>query len=1001
MKVAIIHLSDFHIKDRDRFERAKLNGIISSLNALGSADEYLVVFSGDLAYSGRVNEYKQSRYLFANLINGIKQKNNDKFVNLLMVPGNHDLCLPDEARTSDDIQQYYSDNMIETYIENEIKYLDNFYNYSSISSRIPYDKIINRYFCTYGDYKIQFNMVNTALFSTLKPDDKELHYFPTEKLYLLKKSNDTNLCITVMHHSCEWFNWKYKSDLEKTIVDNSEMLFYGHDHREYTTTMSIDNSLDTWISATDEMKFSDLSFADSYNAIVLDTEENSFCGYTFIWDKKEQVYVHSLVVDNKSLQNHTSRQTPLPSFIKTIKEDTYNPSPDFTKYFVFPKMVSEDKNEFGKHDIVQDVERFFELLEEHNKIKISGAVNSGKTTLLKYLYCHVVGSKVPLYFSIENKAKINTNTFIKHLFEEQYGENTALFAKYQQLHKSEKILFVDGIDNLQGARAKATLMQKIEENFQYIIVSTNSGQQSSIVESIKHGLSEESKYYELHIKPFFTEKRNELVRNICLQKNAYNDAEINNVNKLIDNLVQNNSALFSLNPDFIIRYTNYFIQDPYHDYTKGEAVFSKIFEYELTQSIISFTKKSAVDEIFTTFEEIAGYMFSNKKDVLPIEEVRGVVDAYNSAYGVHVNPKEIVDIGIRAKIFKQAEDFSIYFYNRNHLAYFIAKYLIRMAQSEPSDTTGIEYALLNICFGINSDIILFMSYLMNNTRIIMSIMANAGDLLTPWKLLSFGEKNISVLHNLTDEEVAPPTDKERKEYENDKEEHEEKHCSENVVEAKGLFEYNDADIDKYPYRLDRAIKYTEMICKALPSFNSSLKLTQKRELVQAIYNYPRKIAFAMLRPLDMNLDEIKKDLLNFVKRENIKKENGEEYSEKDILDAIQDSARATMLSVFNYFAEISTSPKSLELLLEKDTEDVSEMIQRLMIIESYGNTDALLRESETLLKTYSKTEYEVMIKLVVRKHLLTNKDLPFSKKQQVVDRIFGREARKRFLISSK
>ena len=108
-----------------------------------------------------------------------------------------------------------------------------------------------------------------------------------------------------------------------------------------------------------------------------------------------------------------------------------------------------------------------------------------------------------------------------------------------------------------------------------------------------------------------------------------------------------------------------------------------------------------------------------------------------------------------------------------------------------------------------------------------------------------------------------------------------------------------------------------------------------------------------------------------------------------------------MLSVFNYFAEISISPKSLELLLEKNTEDVSEMIQRLMIIESYGNTDVLLREAETLLKTYSRTEYEIMIKLVVRKHLLTNKDLPFSKKQQVVDRIFGRDARKRFLLSSK
>lgn len=103
MKVAIIHLSDFHIKDREHFERAKYNGIISSLNALGELDDYLVVFSGDLANSGDINEYKKSRFLFGQLINGIKQKNNDKFVNLLMVPGNHDLCLPKDARTSEDI----------------------------------------------------------------------------------------------------------------------------------------------------------------------------------------------------------------------------------------------------------------------------------------------------------------------------------------------------------------------------------------------------------------------------------------------------------------------------------------------------------------------------------------------------------------------------------------------------------------------------------------------------------------------------------------------------------------------------------------------------------------------------------------------------------------------------------------------------------------------------------------------------------------------------------
>lgn len=997
MKIAIIHLSDFHIKDRERFVDAKIQGIISSLNMLGKIDDYMVVFSGDLSSAGKVNEFKQSRYVFGKIISGIKQKNGNKFVNLFIVPGNHDLCLPSNPRDCEDIQKAYNNGTIETLIDKEIEYLDNFYMHSNINGYVPYDKIVNRQYCTYEGYKIQINLINTAPFSTLRPDDKELHYFPTEKMYLLKKTSDANLCITIMHHSYEWFNWNYKSDLEKTIVDNSEIVLHGHDHIERAVTLSIDNSLDTWVSAAGAMHLSDADAVDAFNIIVIDTDSNSFNGYTFYWDKKEKIYTHRFLVKDKSLQNHTSYQMPLPIYVKTLKEDSYNISSDFTQYFVFPKLVSEDKNEFGKHDVVSDYNEFSQTLEDKRKIIISGATNAGKTTLLKFIYCSLIGKKVPLFLSIDSKTKLNSNTFIKHLFEEQYGEDPVLYDKYQQLDNDEKVIILDGWDLLQSSRSRNGLMEKIEQSFGYIILST-SGQQTNVIESIKAELSTSSNYYELHIKPFFTEKRNELVRNICIQKNAYNDDQINNVNKLIDSLVHNNSGLFSLNPAFIIRYTNYFMQDPYHDYTKGEAIFSKIFEHELTQSIISLSKRSAVDEIFTTFEEIAGYMFNNKRDILPIDQIKNIVDGYNASYGVNVNPKDIVDIGIKAKIFKQSDDLSIYFYNKNHLSYFVAKYLIRLAQSEPADLSGIEHALENICFGINSDVILFMSYLMNNTKMIMSIMSYAGELLTPWEELSFAEKNISLLHNNTQRMISPPSEKEKKEYASAKEVSEEKNCVENVVEAKGLFQYNAEDINKYPYRLLRAIKYTEMICRSLPAFNSRLRLDQKKVLVKSVYKYPRKIVYAMLRPLELDFENICAELTEFIKENAIKKRNGNEFTNNDVVEMINDSARASMLSTFNHFAEISTSPKSLELLLDKKIEDMSECVERLMVIENSGNTDLLLKESENLLKTNRGSENETMIKLIVRKHLLTNKDLPFSKKQQVIDKIFGRRARKDYLL---
>lgn len=992
MKIAIIHLSDFHIKDGDRIINQKIDGFLSGLNVLKDIYEYAIIFSGDLAFSGQINEYKNARRVFSRLINGIKIKNGNRYVNLFMVPGNHDLCLPDPARDREYIQSYYDDEKIDAIVDEELSYLDNYFTNALLGGKI-YDKIFSRRFCTYEDYKIQFNLINSALFSTLEPDDKELHYFPQEKMHLLKKSSDANLCITVMHHGWDWFNWNYKADLSKTIVDNSEMLFTGHEHRESASVISIDNSLDTWISAAGEMDFSSYSKEDSFNVIVIDTESNSFDGYIFNWNPKSKIFMHKCIIEKKTLQSHSASLLPLPSYVKSLKEDPYNLSDDFTKYFVFPKLVTEYKNQFGNRVEIKNVDEFMEILEDNKKVFISGSTNSGKTTLMKHLFISITNyNKVPLLLSVDSKTRIKKQNFIRHLFEEQYGEDSTLYERYQQLDKDKKVILIDGFDILQE-KSKENLISSLDDDFEYMIFSSN-GKKSNVIDSIKDELTDSKPLCELHIKPFFTEKRNQLVRNICTQKSTYNDEDINNVNRLIDALVHNNSSLFSLNPAFIIRYTNYFISNPYFDYSRGEAVFSKIFEHELEQSIINLSKKSNVDEILVAFEKIAGHMYSSRKDILQIETVKEIVENYNSTYGVNVNAKEVIDIGIRAKVFKQSDDLSIYFYNKNHLAYFIAKHLIQMAQNDPYDNSGIEYALKNICFGINSDIILFISYLLNTTQSIMSIANQAGALLEPWTEVSLDSKNIPLLHISNPISIAAPSEEEHRKIESAKERTEEIQYNEDVIEATGLFEYDDQDIDEFPYRLIRAIKYTEMICKALSSFNSSLKLTQKRELIDAIYTYPRKIIYAMLKPIDKNFDALCNEILNFIEISGISKKTGEAYEKDDIRELFNDYFRAEFLSVIDHFSEICTSTKTISLLTDKEITDSCEKIQKLLIIENSGNSDMLLREAEKIIKDYKDPDIVIMVKLIVRKHIICNRGLPYRKKQQMIDKILGKQANK-------
>ena len=64
MKIAIIHLSDFHIQENCRICSAKLNALVSALSVLGNVDHYVIAFSGDLAASGKINEYRTARTFF-------------------------------------------------------------------------------------------------------------------------------------------------------------------------------------------------------------------------------------------------------------------------------------------------------------------------------------------------------------------------------------------------------------------------------------------------------------------------------------------------------------------------------------------------------------------------------------------------------------------------------------------------------------------------------------------------------------------------------------------------------------------------------------------------------------------------------------------------------------------------------------------------------------------------------------------------------------------------
>lgn len=992
MKLAFLHLSDFHIHYNDHISDEKVEKIGVCVNSIGEFDNLFLILTGDYTCSGNLNEYKTFKMFQYKLIKELKKHNGNQYIKEYIVPGNHDLLIPKDARNADDIQAYYEKGIIGEKLHKEISMMEEYFSFSENKNTVRRDTLGCSKIEKIGEEKIQINLINTAPFSTRKPDDKELHYYPESDIQYIKRKEGVSFCITIMHHSTEWFNWECKRTLENTIYDDSEFIFVGHDHIDENKSITINNKNSVWVSFAGEMKVSSTKESDSFNIITIDTGERTFCSYRFEWNVNQKLYEHETIVYNKKMPKHSDIIEPLPSFVSSVKADVAAKKTDFTDYYVFPKLSADYDN--IKNGEIETLGDFRKFIDDNPRVMITGATNSGKSLLLKSLFLSLIGEKAPLYLKVERTTKLKPNNFIRHTFEECYGDRVS-FDLFLQLDKNKKVLIIDDWDLL---KTDDNFLELITDEFETVILSVSS-RNSDIIESVKDSLDEKNRFHELHIKPFYKERRNELVRKLCENRDIPED-NIATVITNIDRVVNNNRELFVLNPAFIMKYIDYYINSSSLDYVKGEAVFGEVYRLDLYNSLADIKQgREWVEEMLVVLSQIAGYMYETQNDMLSNEKFNKIIDDYNHDYGVVITQKEVLNIGLESGILSQMDDLSVYFSNKNHLVFFIANYLIMRCGGNILESKGIQYALTNICFGINADIVLFVSFMLNSNQLIDSILSQAKAIVDEWEEVSFDSNNISLLSNSSNVQIEAPTESDEQNYHTQKEMHEERNYSEDVVEARGLFEYDEEDINQLNNKLVRAIRYSEMISRILPSFYNTTKVEQKKQYVDLIYTYPRRIIYALLRPLDTHIDEFCRELKEYAEVKDFRNKNGDCYSEEEIRFIVTNITRNNVLGLMNHFAELCTTPKTIKLLIEKnDLNDSSERIERLLMIENSGNTELLLKEVERLIKSKVDENVKIMAKMIMRKHLLDKRDIPQNLKRSAIDRVFGKKHRKNFIM---
>ena len=235
-----LHLTDLHTGHSNESQTTAFRSLIASIPTVAGTTPFdLVLLTGDLAYSGRPEEYAA---LKSQLIDPLRQTSLFANAQFVATPGNHDLdCTieyppiwkglghnrqerffhlgTDGKRTRGTRTQAFAAYR-EFVTTNQIISVDPTAEPASIHTIVDKTKPI-----------ILVSAV-TAFFSDKDVEDKRQSPAPVHPIRtLLQSRQEGSIVIVLGHHPLNWFTQETEQHLRTLLLDHNALYFHGHEHR--------------------------------------------------------------------------------------------------------------------------------------------------------------------------------------------------------------------------------------------------------------------------------------------------------------------------------------------------------------------------------------------------------------------------------------------------------------------------------------------------------------------------------------------------------------------------------------------------------------------------------------------------------------------------------------------------------------------------------------------------------------------------------------------------
>ncbi len=972
MKILFLHLSDLHIKSQEAISKTHVDKILDTLRVYGSFDKLFLIFSGDIAFSGESSQYKSASSLVARIIRETKNKKiYTGKIEMVCVPGNHDIVYETPPRTAKELNTIYNDFSYNKYLAEELAKQENFFEFSKRSNCFRNKSVFDRKLVDINGFTIEVNMINSAVFSLLKEEDKGLHYIEQSAINELNTPSNSDFVISVMHHAPDWYIDAQKNQLETALLCKSSLIFLGHEHKLGTKNCSYNDKAAVLIHAGGSLCNSSDWTQSEFEIGVLDTLTLEYSTTLFKWNLSELQYEETKSISKKLPEKKSVEKTLVVTeeYKQNLFVDAHKSfSNNSQDYYVFPRIESETYESNSNKEFL-DIESFVSEIKEKQQVLITGPNNSGKTMLLKNIFLKLIElGKCVVFCDIDTIKRKESSKIVKTNFEDIYGDAFSDYNRFKQLPPENKVLIIDDIDQIKQQDFE-NYVASIDDQFGLMIFATKDVLDLDMLQRMKTALKSKNSIAKYKISPFFADKRKELIEKLVVLKNKKDPSIVvdETVNTLCES-IKLQKRYINLEPEFIITFVEYYCNNIGGALNSDSTVFSKVFESNITTSLNAYkTKELSVDKLYKLLSKIAHHIHFNKKYPVTEKEIVYIVDEYNTVFDDVVGALSFIEIVKNARIL--VPDINGYkFANRNHLAYFCARE-VNFLYNTTGEETDIEYLIEYCCFGINADILMFISYITDNTKILQFILNMTHEITKEWQEFDFKDNCPKFLNLAHEQTVAIPDKNSKKEQEQEDLENEK--ASNQKLQTIDIYDYDEKEIEKTINQIIRSLSLLTIISKCLPGFEHNMDASMRRNFVSEIYTLPNKIYGVWAQEIDTVYNE----LIEYLKeQEQVQYQSEEAKKSTEIELKFKLVAALLLLDIYNIAVNYATRDNSFRLLDNFErTDKPTYKIQHLMMVLRQKMPERFVNDAISLCGNLDQNLSKFLLKNVV-KHAYINMD---------------------------